>query len=114
MTEQLADLAASRPPLARAANDHQPSVLVSLSKDDPTVLTALIDRTASQKRILVDLKRALPQFAVPCRELEKGIVDAILIKLRENITFEAASICVFGDSKFGRTIRYWRNRWEVR
>jgi hypothetical protein len=113
MPEQHADVLARRPPLAKPANDHQPSVSLSLS-EDPTILTALIDRTASQKRILVDLRRALPQFAVPYRELEKGIVDAIRIKLKENITFEEASICVFGTPDHHRTVRYWRNRWEVR
>jgi hypothetical protein len=112
MNEQCKDVAVSRAPLAEPANDQQPAVSLSVS-GDPTILTALIDRTASQKRILDDLRRALPDFDVPYRELEPGIIEAILIKLRENITFQEASICVFGTPNRCRTIRYWRNRWGI-
>jgi len=115
MNEQCTDVAVRRAPPAKPANGRQPSVSLSVSKDDPTILTALIDRTASQKRILDDLRRALalPDLAVPYRELKPGIVKAILIKLTENITFEEASICVFGTPDRSRMIRYWRNRWGL-
>jgi hypothetical protein len=116
MNEQCADVAVRRAPPAKPANDQESSVSLSVSKDDPTILTALIDRTASQKRILDDLRRtlALPDLAVPYRELEPGIVKAITIKVRENTTFEEASICVFGTPDRSRLIRYWRNRWGLR
>jgi hypothetical protein len=114
MNEQNGEVAVKRAPLAMPANDQHPAVSLSVSKDDPTILTALIDRTASQKRIIDDLRRALPQLAVPYRELEPGIVKAIRFKLTENITFQEASICVFGTPNRCRTIRYWRNRWELR
>jgi hypothetical protein len=112
MNEQCTRVAVKKAPLAKPADDQQPAVSLAVSKD-PTILTAVIDRTASQKRILDDLRRALPQLAVPYRELEIGIVDAIRIKLRENITFEEASICAFGTPDFAGRIRYWRNRWGI-
>ena len=114
MNEQCTDVAVRRAPLAMPANGHQAAVLLVVSKDDPTILTALIDRTASQKRILEDLRQRLPDFAVPYRELEPRIVEAIWIKIRENITFEEASICVFGTPNLAGRIRYWRNRWGIR
>ena len=113
VVEQDAVYSDPRPPLAKPANDQQPAVALSVSNDDPTILTALIDRTASQKRILDDLRRALPDFAVPYRELEPGIVKAIRIKIRQNITFEEASICAFGIPDLAGRIRYWRNRWGL-
>lgn len=114
MNEQNEEVAVRRAPLAMPANDQHPAVALSVSKDDPTILTALIDRTASQKRIIDDLRRTLPQLAVPYRELEPGIVKAIRIKMTEVVTFQEASICVFGTPDRCRTIRYWRNRWELR
>jgi hypothetical protein len=94
--------------------DKESSVNLSVSDDDRTILTAAIDRTASQKRILDDLARALPQFAVPHREIDRRIAEAIRLKLDENMTFEDASIYVFGTSDHARKIRYWRNRWGIR
>jgi hypothetical protein len=113
MNEQNAEVAVRRAPLAMSANDQQPAVLLTVSKDDPTILMALIDRTASQKRIIDALRQALPQLAVPYRELDPRIVDAIRIKIKENITFQDASICVFGTPSLCGRIRYWRNRWEL-
>ena len=116
MSEQCTEAPVRMPPLAMPASDQQPAVSLWVKKDDPTILTALIDRTASQKRILNDLRRALAlrDLAVPYRELEPGIVKAITIKLRENTTFEEASIRVFGTPDLGGRIRYWRNRWGIR
>jgi hypothetical protein len=91
----------------------QPSIALSVREVDRTTLMAIIDRSASQKRILLDLKQALPQFAVPYRELEEGIVEAIRTRLKEDITFYEASIRVFGTPRHSRMIRYWRNRWEL-
>jgi len=113
VVEQDAVIAIRRTHAAKPANDQQAAVSLSVKKDDPTILTALIDRTASQKRILDDLRRALSHLAVPYRELEPGIVRAITIKVSENITFEQASICVFGTPDRSRLIRYWRNRWGI-
>jgi hypothetical protein len=93
------------------AHDQQSSVLLLVKSDDRTVLTALIDRTASQKKIIDEFRRALPRFAVPYRELEPQVLDAIRLRVTENITFEEASIRVFGTPNYARTIRYWRNRW---
>jgi hypothetical protein len=81
--------------------------------EDRSILTALIDRTASRRRIIDDLRRALPQFAVPYRDLEPKILEAIRLKLTDNLTFEEASIFVFGTPDHARAIRYWRNRWEI-
>jgi hypothetical protein len=115
VVEQDAVIGTRRTLAAKPANDQQLSVSLSVKKDDPTILTALIDRTASQKRILDDLRRALalPDLAVPYRELEPGIVEAITKKVRENTTFEEASIYVFGNPDFAGRIRYWRNRWGL-
>jgi hypothetical protein len=113
MNGQCRDVAVRRAPAATPASDKQSAVALSVSKEDPTILTAVIDRTASQKRILDDLRRALPDLAVPYRELEPGIIDAIRIKTTEKITFQNASICIFGTPDRCRTIRYWRNRWGI-
>jgi len=94
--------------------DKEPSVKLLVSDDDPTMLTAFIDRTASQKRIVHDLRHALAQYAVPRREIDRQIVQGIRVKLDENTTFEEASICVLGTSDLARKIRYWRNRWGIR
>jgi|HubBroStandDraft_2_1064218.scaffolds.fasta_scaffold00415_6 hypothetical protein len=106
--------ATEAPKIEPAERQQQPSVWLSVKKDDCTILTAMIDRTASQKRIIDDLRRVLPQLAVPYRELEPGIVEATRIKSTENISFEDASICVFGSPSRSRILRYWRNRWELR
>jgi len=97
---------------ARTGNKES-SVDLSVSTDDRRILTALIDRTASQKRIIDDLRLILTQFAVPYHELDPRILEAIRVKLTENTTFEEASICVFGTPKYARKIRYWQNRWEL-
>jgi hypothetical protein len=111
LTASLAALVASND--KADTGEKQSSVRLSVSEVDCTILTALIDRTASQKRIIDDLRRVLTQFAVPYRELDPRILEAIRVKLRENITFEEASICVFGTPDHARMIRYWRNRWEL-
>jgi hypothetical protein len=94
-------------------HDRQASVLLSVSTGDVRILTALIDRTASGRRIIDDLRRALPEFAVPYRELERRIVEAIWVKSSESLTFEEASIRVFGTPDYARRIRYWRNKWGL-
>jgi hypothetical protein len=91
-----------------------PSVSMSFSDGDPTILTVLIDRTASRNKILNDLKAALPKFAVPYRDLEPRIIEAIKVKANENITLEEASIRVFRQKSLPRSLRYWRNRWGIR
>lgn len=113
MSEQCTEAPVRRASPAMPASDQQPAVSLSVKKDDSTILMALIDRTASQKRILDELRRALPDLAVPYRELEPGLVKAIWIKLTEDVTFEEASICVFGTPDRSRLIRYWRNRWGL-
>jgi hypothetical protein len=92
----------------------QPSVIVSVRGGDPTILEAFIDRTASQQRIISDLRRELCNFAVPYRrELDKKILEAIRVHL-EGATFKEASIYVFGNPDYARAIRYWRNKWGLR
>ena len=115
VNEQCTEATVRRSLPAIPASDQQPAVSLSVKKDDPTILMAIIDRTASQKRILDDLRQALalPDLAVPYRELEPGIIKAITIKVRENTTFEKASICIFGTPDRSRLIRYWRNRWGL-
>jgi hypothetical protein len=106
--------ATQTPSVELAERQTQPSVLLSVRKIDHTTLTAVIDRTASQKRIIEDLGRALPQFAVPYRELEPKIIEALRIKANENIPLEDVSIRVFGSKSFPRSLRYWRNKWGIR
>jgi hypothetical protein len=103
-----------RPHEPAKLNTPDSSVWVSLRGEDPTHLTVLVDRTAPQNRILNDLQAALPEFAVPYRELEPRIIEAIRIKANENITLEEASIRVLGSKKFPRSLRYWRNKWGIR
>jgi len=91
----------------------QPSVSLSVRPEDRTILVANIDRTASQTTIINDLRQELSQFAVPYRNVDQRILEAIRLKLAENITNEEAAIRVFGDVNFARKIRYWQNRWQL-
>jgi hypothetical protein len=91
----------------------KPSALLSVERGDPTLLAAIVDRTASRKKIIDDLRRALPKFAVPYRKIQPDLLQAIRLTLTENMTFEQASIRVYGTPKHAGAIRYWRNRWEL-
>lgn len=92
----------------------QSSVSLSLRKEDHTILVATIDRTASQTKIINDLRKELPKFAVPYRNVDQRILEAIRVKFAENLTDEEAALYVFGDASYARSIRYWRNRWQLR
>jgi len=91
----------------------QSSVELSVAGADVSLLTAFIDRTASQSTIIRDLQSKLTDFAVPYRRLDRRILEAIRIKLNENLTYDEASIRVFGNPNFSRKLRYWRNRWGM-
>ena len=91
----------------------QPSVHLSVRKEDSAILEAVIDRTASQTAIIDDMRQELPRFDVPYRDVDPRILEAIRVKSAENLTFEQASIWVFGDPNFARKIRYWQNRWQL-
>lgn len=102
------------PKLGPIERQQQSSVSLSVVKDDRTILTAVIDRTASRKRIINDISRVLPEFSVPYRELERGIVEALRIRLKEDMTFGEASLRAFGTPDRAGAIRRWRNRWGLR
>jgi hypothetical protein len=89
------------------------SVRLSVGQKDRTILTAIIDRTASQTKILNDLRQQLSDLGVPYRNVDPGILEAIRVKSAENLSFEEAAIYVFGDPSFARKIRYWQNRWQL-
>ena len=91
----------------------QSSVSLSMREEDHTILVANIDRTASQTTIINDLRQELSKFAVPYRNVDQRTIEAIRVKLAENLTYEEAAISVFGDVKFARKIRYWQNRWQL-
>jgi hypothetical protein len=91
----------------------QRSVSLCVCQEDRTILVAVIDRTASRTAIINDLRRELPKFTVPYRNVDQRILRAIRLKLAENITYEEAAICVFGDVNFARKLRYWQNRWQL-
>jgi hypothetical protein len=91
----------------------RPSVSLTVREQDRTVLTGYVDRTASQNRIIANLREELRKFSVPYRDVDQRILEAIRVKLTENITYEAASIWVFGDANFARQIRYWQNKWQL-
>jgi hypothetical protein len=90
------------------------AVTLSVYGMDPLLLNAHIDRTASQSTIVKDLQNQLTRFGVPYRALDKRIPEAIRIKLDQDLTFEEASIRVFGNADFARRLRRWRNRWGIR
>lgn len=91
----------------------QSSVSLSVRKEDHTILVANIDRTASQTKIMNDLRKELPKFAVPYRNVDQRILEAIRVKSARNLTDEEAALGVFGDARYARQIRYWQNRWEL-
>lgn len=93
--------------------EHQSTVLLSEKNDDPTILSALIDRTAPQNKIIADLRRQLTDFGVPYRKLDPQMLEAINLKVKENLSFQEASIRIFGSPKLAQKIRYWRNRWGI-
>ncbi len=91
----------------------QSSVHLSVRLEDKTTVAAIIDITASRTKIINDLRRELSRFAVPYRNLDKRILEAIRVRSVENLNYEEASIRVFGDPSFARKIRYWQNRWQL-
>ena len=91
----------------------QLSVSLSVREEDRTTLAAIIDITASRTKIIDDLRHELSKFAVPYRKLDKRILEAIRLRSAENLTYVEAAICVFGDPRSARKIRYWQNRWEL-
>jgi hypothetical protein len=102
----------------KAVPNHPPwqklAVSVSFRQDDPTILTVLIDRTASRTRILNDLKRVLPQFKVPYRELDPRLAEVVRLKATNGLTLKEASTSVYGSRILPRSVRYWRNKWGIR
>lgn len=91
----------------------QSSVSLSVRQEDHTILVAQIDRTASQTKLINDLRKELPKFAVPYRNVDQRILKAIRVKIAENLTDEQAALWVFGDARYARQIRYWQNRWQL-
>jgi len=110
ITEEIAEPGSAK---AGEIQQAQPSVSLSVHEEDHTILVALIDRTASKTKIINELREALSEFAVPYRNVDRRIVEAIRLKLAENITYEEAAIRVFGNAKLARKIRYWQNRWQL-
>lgn len=87
------------------------SVHISVNPDDPTICIVTIDRTASRKRIVSDLKKALPRLdpPPPYREVDLRIFEAVALLRLAKLTYEQASIRLFGSSKQAESIRYWDN-----
>jgi hypothetical protein len=90
------------------------SVFLSIKKDDPTFLHAVIDRTQARNTIVRDLKRELQKLGVPYRELDCRIVASIRLKAVGNCTLEEAAARVFGSSALPASLRHWRNKWGLR
>jgi hypothetical protein len=97
-----------------ALSRKEPAVSVSFRQEDPTILTVLIDRTASRTRILTDLKRVLPEFKVPYRELDPRLAEVVRLKATRDLTLKEAATSVYGSRSLPRDVRYWRNKWGIR
>ncbi len=95
----------------KSVKQREPSVFVSVSKGDPLVCTAVFDRTASRKRLVSEFRKALAKLdpPPPYREVDPRIFEAVRLLRREKLTYEQASIQVFGSSKQADSIRYWDN-----
>ena len=87
------------------------SVSVSISKDDPTIITAVIDRTAPQAQIVENLKEQLAAAGVPYRPVDPRIFQAVMLCERDGVSLREASIRLFGTPDMEDRIRYWRNSW---
>ena len=87
------------------------SVHISVSPDDPTICTAVFDRTASRKRLVSDLRKALAKLdpPPPYREVDPRIFESVRLLRLERPTYEQACIRVFGSGKQAESIRYWDN-----
>jgi hypothetical protein len=108
------EVASTRAVIAHAEPGSGSSVIVRVRTGDSTHLEALIDRSAPRKKIINDLREQLRQFAVPYRErLDQRVLEGLRLYQEEGLTFDQASISVFGDPKSARTLRYWRNMWGL-
>ena len=89
----------------------EPSVVISVNPDDPTICTAVFDRTASRKRLVKDFRAAIRKLdpLPPFREIDPRIFEAVRLLSREKLTYEQASIQVFGSGNQAENIRYWDN-----
>ncbi len=87
------------------------SVHISVSPDDPTICTVTIDRTVSQKRLVKDFRAAIRKLdpPPPYREVDPRIFEAVRLLGQEKLTYEQASIRVFGSGNQAENIRYWDN-----
>jgi hypothetical protein len=90
------------------------SVRLSVRPNDPTILTALIDRTATRSRIVEDLQGELAKFGVPYRDVDQRIFEAVRLLKREGLSYSEASVRVFGYPDKAELIRYWQNNWGRR
>ena len=87
------------------------SVVISVSPDDPTICTAVFDRTVSSKRLVIDFRAAIRKLdpAPPYREVDPRIFEAVRLLRQEKLTYEQASVQVFGSGNQAENIRYWDN-----
>lgn len=87
------------------------SVHISVYPDDPTICTVTIDRTVSQKRLVKDFRAAIRKLdpPPPYREVDPRIFEAGRLLRQEKLTYEQASIRVFGSGNQAENIRYWDN-----
>ena len=86
-------------------------VSVSIHKNDPRVLTAVIDRTMSLPEIMKALRQALRSL-VPYRHVDPRIFQAVqLVNTGEVKSYREASVRVFGTPAKADLIRYWHNKW---
>ena len=88
------------------------SVSLSVTPDDPTILTAVIDRTATRSRIVEDLQAELAKFGVPYRDVDRRIFEAVRQREREGLSYTEASVRIFGNPDKAELIRYWHNNWK--
>ena len=95
----------------KSVKQREPSVFVSVSKGDPLVCTAIFDRTASRTRLDKDFRAAIRKLdpPPPYREVDPRIFEAVRLLRREKLTYEQASIRVFGSGNQAENIRYWDN-----
>ncbi len=87
------------------------SVHISVNPDDPTICTAVFDRTASRKVLVEDFSAAIRKLdpPPPYREVDPRIFQAVRLLRQEKLTYEQASVQVFGSGNQAENIRYWDN-----
>ena len=83
------------------------STTIELKGCTDSFLTVAIDRWASRRDILKELRAVLRKYGVPARPVDPRILSALRLRREHALSFREAARRVFGDPKLADRLRYW-------